>query len=363
MSEVLRLRWRPFRIRMRARFEAAHGALDDREGVLVEVTLPDGTRGIGEASPMASLGQGALADVVALLEAQGAALRGGQPLPDGPGANALRCAVDTAVLDARGRTAGMPIAALLSKGDPAPWVMANAIIGGGPPYDVARFGREAQAAGYAVLKLKVGVSSVAEDLRRITALREACPEAVIRLDANGAWDEETAQEAITSFAPLGIELLEQPVAAGEVEALQRLREKAPMRIAADESAADPVLLDRVITLRAADLLVLKPMLLGGLTAARAVAVRAAEHGIGAFVTTTFDSSIGTAAALQLAASLPTDAAHGLATSEHLATDIVARTLLPERGRLALPAAAGLGIDVDEAALEAAATGPWRDVEG
>ncbi len=358
------LRWRPFRVQMRHRFQAAHGALDDREGVLITLRDAEGRTGIGEASPMSSLGQGCAADVLALLEQHGAALLDADAASalDGPGANALRCALDVATLDLRAQAAGRPVAALLAEAPPAPWVMANAVIGGGTAYEVARYGREAVDAGYAVLKVKVGVSSVSEDHRRLSALREACPEAVIRLDANGAWDEATALEAISAFSPLGIELLEQPVPAADVAALARVRERAPMRIAADEAVGDPEALEAILQQRAADLLVLKPMILGGLTASVAIAARAAERGIGAFVTTTFDSSLGTAAALHLAASLPADAAHGLGTGEHLATDVLPTTILPERGRLTLPAAAGLGVTLDEDALEAVATAPWRTAE-
>src|SRR5690606_11079678 len=144
--------------------------------------------------------------------------------------------------------------------------------------------------------------------------------------------------------------------------LARLHEQSPMRIAADEAVVDPATLERVLDLRAADLLVIKPMMLGGLTASTEVARRAFERGIGAFVTTTFDSSIGTAAALQLAASLPWDAAHGLGTGGHLASDVTARTLLATNGRLALPSEPGLGIDVSEDALDTVATGPWVEVD-
>lgn len=361
---VHELRWRPFRLQMRHRFQAAHGTLDDREGVLVSLHDAEGRVGTGEASPMPSLGHGSVQDVLALLDTHGADLLDEACAEGltGPGAAALRCALDVASLDLRGQVAGRTVASLLADAPPAPWVMANAIIGGGSPYEVARYGREAVDQGYAVLKVKVGVVSVSEDHRRLSSLREACPEAVIRLDANGAWDEDTATEALHAFAPLGIELLEQPVATHDVAALARLREQAPMRIAADEAVGDPEGLERILEQRAADLLVLKPMVLGGLTAAAAVAARAAQHGIGAFVTTTFDSSIGTAAALHLAASLPADAAHGLATGEHLATDVTATTLVPARGRLVLSEAPGLGVTVDEAALEAAATAPWRVVE-
>ncbi|GMU41015.1 MAG: dipeptide epimerase [Chloroflexota bacterium] len=361
-APAIRLRWRPFRLPMRARFEAAHGVMADREGVLIELTDAAGHTGVGDAMPIPSWGMGTVADVLALLEAYGAAVLGDAIPATGLGVSSLRCALDVALLDLRGRAAGVPVAALLSGGEPSPWVMANAVIGGGRAAEVAQYGREAHAAGYGVLKLKVGVGTVAEDIRRVAALRDASPEALIRLDANGAWDEATAHEAVAGFAPYGIELLEQPVAATEVEALARLNAAAPFPIGADEVVGDPALLDRVLAARAASVVVLKPMVLGGLTAARAVAERAAARGIATLVTTTFDSSVGTAAALHLAASLPAGPAHGLSTGEHLAADVVATTLVPVRGRMALPDGAGLGLAVAEAALEAVATGPWAAVE-
>ncbi|MGE3960318.1 MAG: mandelate racemase/muconate lactonizing enzyme family protein [Dehalococcoidia bacterium] len=356
-----RLRWRPFRLPMRHRFEAAHGTLDDREGVLVQLIGADGVTGTGEASPMASLGHGTAADVIALLDAHGWELLGGSDVPDGPGALALRCALDVASLDLRGRVEGRSIAQLLAAAEPAEWVQANAVLGSGEPAEVAEFARQAMIAGYSVLKLKVGARDVEADVARIAAVREACPAAVIRLDANGAWSEAVALEAIHALLPYQIELIEQPVPATEVEALARIRDRSPMRLAADESVADAASLERVLELRAADLLVIKPMVVGGLTAAADVARRAFEHGIGAFVTTTFDSSIGTAAALQLAASLPWDAAHGLGTGEHLAADVTAATILPTGGRISVPAAPGLGVAPDDAALDAVATGPWVEV--
>ncbi|MEX2445793.1 MAG: enolase C-terminal domain-like protein [Dehalococcoidia bacterium] len=343
---------------MRHRFEAAHGALDGREGVLVQLVDESGLVGTGEASPMPSLGQGHSLDVLTLLDAHATALLAGGSIPDCPGANALRCALDVAMLDLRARAAGRPVAALLTEAPPAPWVQANAVIGSGEPDEVARYASDAWASGYRVLKLKVGAAQVAADVARVSAVRDACPEAIIRLDANGAWDEVTALAALNALVPFQVELVEQPVPAGDVEALARIRERSPMRIAADEAVADAATLDRVLELRAADLVVLKPMLLGGITPAIAVANRAFERGIGAFATTTFDSSIGTAAALHLASALPWDAAHGLGTGEHLAGDVTASTLRPSSGRLALPAQPGLGVDVDDGALDAVATAPW-----
>ena len=359
-----KVRWRPFRLPMRHRFEAAHGSLEDRECLLIELVRSDGAVGLGEASPMASIGGGTRADTLALLEEHGAALLRSELPPElsggAPGAAALRCAIDVALLDLEAQTAGCRIADLLAP-DAAEAVSVNAVIGGGPPEEVATHGREATAAGYRVVKLKVGVGPVDEDIARVRALRSACPSAVIRLDANGAWTEEQAAEAIRGLYPLRVELLEQPVAAADVEALARVRSSAPLRIAADEALSDPVAAEQVIETRAVDMIVLKPMVLGGVRPAMALARRAAEHGVGAFVTTTFDSSVATAAAAHLAAALTTDAAHGLATVEHFAADIVRDSVRPREGWLALPPGPGLGIEVDADALERASEAPWSEL--
>ncbi len=94
-ARLVSLRWRPFRLPLRHRFEAAHGALADRAGVLLELRDSEGRVGLGEASPMPSLGDGTVEDVLGLLEAQGAAivrgpdqvlaaLTGGTPSPTLP---------------------------------------------------------------------------------------------------------------------------------------------------------------------------------------------------------------------------------------------------------------------------------------
>src|SRR5690606_5662925 len=201
--------------------QAASGMLEDREGVLVQFVDSEGRTGTGEASPMPSLGAGTVADVLALLDQHGAALAApgaAEALGDGPGAMALRCALDVAALDLESQAADRPLAAMLSEGH-APWVAVNAVIGGGPAHEVARYGQEALAGGYSVIKMKVGVESLEDDLRRVSALRDACPEATIRLDANGAWDEDTAKGAIEALYQLRIELLEQPTPATDVEML------------------------------------------------------------------------------------------------------------------------------------------------
>jgi o-succinylbenzoate synthase len=271
---------------------------------------------------------------------------------------ALRCALDTALLDLEGKRRGVRLAALLAE-HPVSAVAVNAVIGGGAPDEVAAYAREAVATGYRVLKLKVGVGSIADDLARLRAVRAACPDAAIRIDANGAWDEAQAREALAALAVCDVELVEQPVRVDDLDGLARVRRDGAIRVADDEllNGLDDAV--RVIEAGAADLLVLKPMRLGGARASLVIARRAAEAGIACFATTTFDSSVGTALALHLAAALPlAPVAHGLSTVEHLAADVVARPIVPVGGVLAVPSTPGLGVEVDEAALDAVATGRW-----
>jgi len=357
------LRWRPFRLPLRARFEAAHGATASRAGVLVQARDEAGRAGLGEASPYPSLGGGTVDDVLALLTRHGAAACDAGTLDAGPGVEALRCALDAATLDLAGQAAGQPVAALLTP-RPAASVAVNAVVGGGTPDEVVGYALDAVGAGYRTLKFKVGVSPAAEEARVIAAVREACPGVAIRLDANGAWGEAAARAAIEAFAPYGVEWLEQPVPAAEVEALGRIAAASPIRIAADESLTDPATRARVVELDSVDVVVLKPMMLGGLRPALEVARRATAAMKAVVVTTTFDSSAGTAVALHLAAAVEASAraevAHGLSTGEHLGADICASPLVPSGGRLALPAGPGLGVALDASALDAVATAPWSD---
>jgi len=360
-----RLRWRPFALPLRSAFRSAlpgvAGELRVREGLLLAIDDGEGSTGWGEAMPLPLPGAPTANELAALLDEDAPVLAEPERTPP-----ALRCGLEAALLDLEGQRCGLPIAALLAAGaQPMAVVEVNAVIDADAvePAAVAAAGRVAVADGFATLKLKVGVEGLAVDLARVRALREACPGTRIRLDANGAWAEPIARLALERLTPLEIELVEQPLAAGEVTALARLRERSSIPLAADEALAEPGMAERLIDAGAVDALVLKPAVLGGVRAAAALAARAREAGMGAFVTTTVDSSLGTALALQLAAGLNgtaegTQLAHGLATGLALERDLVAAPLLPERGRMALPDAPGLGIAPDEAAIERAATGPW-----
>lgn len=364
-----RLRWRPLRLPLFHRFEAVD-PIAQRETVLLALETADGLTGWGEAAALGSFGGGGAADVLGLLDGYGAALAAGAPIAAlaGAGAAALRCALESARLDVEARRRGVPLAALLAERlgarPPAAAVEVNAVVGSAAVAETVALARAALDAGYTTLKLKAAVEPPAVDIARVQEVRARLGrEFGLRLDANGGWDESSARAVLQAVAAEAVSLVEQPIAPGDPGALRAVQSGSPVPIAADESLARPAEAARVIEERAVSVLVLKPVVLGGVEAAGALARAGAETGLRSVATATFGSSIEVAAALHLAAVLDGarwgGVAHGLSTAAHLAADVVAAPLVPVDGRMALPAGPGLGLAPEPAAVEALATGPWR----
>ena len=356
-SSPVALRWRGYRLPLARPLGTAAGSLAERSGIVLELRTVEGARGIGEAAPYPGLSSETVEDIDELLVSDGQRLLDPRvdltSLPP-----SLACGIDTALLDLVAHQHEVAVAALLD-GDAAESVEVNAVIGDGDLVEVKAQAGAAAAAGYRVVKLKVGGVEPMVDIGRIAAARSGAPEAVIRLDANGSWGLEVARAMLAATTQQGVELIEQPVEAGQIEQLTSLRGSSTVRTAADESML--LAPAEVIQRGAADAVVLKPMLLGGPRIVMALARLASGSGLQTIVTSTFESSIGTAAALHLAAAIPErGGTHGLSTATHLAADIVDTPIAPSDGRLAV-GRPGLGVRLDEAALEAVATGPWQEM--
>ena len=369
---IASVRWRPWRIPMRDSLSTGAGDLTEREGLVVRIETANGAAGLGECAPLLTEGI-SVADLATRMAEVGGALVGRTPdeawgsLPGEPVAGA-DVAVETALADLLASACGAPLAgwladqAGLAPPSPAP-VPVNALMAAALPDDLAREARAAAACGFRTVKVKVGLD-VAADTERLRAVRAALgADSELRVDANGAWTEREAVAALAAHAVHGVALCEQPVAPGPdaPERLARVRAAVPTPVAADESCGSLADLRLLLDAEAVDAIVIKP-LRTGLAEALAMIREAAARGVPCIVTTTFDTGIGTALALHLAALLPNPRpACGLATLPLLAGDIARGCTAPEAGVLPLPAAPGLGVELDEAALDRFATGPWEGV--
>jgi o-succinylbenzoate synthase len=313
----------PFSLTLRSPLRTAHGELRERTGFTVELRDGQGGEGVGEACPLPDFGTEPIAQTRAALEEF--SFEG--PVDDLPSLErallplsavpAARHAVETAALELLARRAGLPLVRLLSATSGFE-VVCSALIDGSDAEHLARAAAQAVAEGFGCLKVKVAARSLPVDAQRLLEVRRAIGAQVqLRIDANGGWSEVEARTALRGFESLALELCEQPVRAHDVEALRRLRGKVPCRLGADEVLQSAAQRERVLErdpIPAADVLVLKPMALGGVLPALALARRAAQVGVPSFVTTLIDGPRALAAAAHLAGALaPSPFAHGLAT--------------------------------------------------
>ena len=362
--KVVRLVCTPYCVPFRQPFVTAHGTQTERRGVLLQLHTDNGLIGLGEAAPIPGSGPRAWSDAATLLEEMQALLPG-QRLEEAadviglvdhlhPAAiGAVRCGLDTGVCDVLAQTAGMPVALWLQR-DSSEAVPVNATIALPDTASAADAAAKARGSGFPCVKLKVGMAAgAAAERERVAAVRKAIGDRLkLRLDANGAWSVEQAIHTMRTLEPYDIELVEQPVACGDVEALRRVRAAVRTPIAADEDVDSVAAAERVLGAGAVQVLVIKPMVVGGLRPARQIIERAQARGVSCIVTTTLDAGIGTAAALHLAATLPSPGlACGLATGALLTTDLLTTPLTVRDGHMRRPSAAGLGVRLDAEAVK------------
>lgn len=343
----------PYALPFREPYVTARGTLTRRELVLLRLRSEEGAIGLGEAVPLALRGGASLSRVVGELEGLGAldepsaaALRDAAAALSAP----ARCAVETALLDLRGRSpsANPPGASDIDAGRGlGQAVTCNATLVAGEPAAVAEDALRWREAGFGTFKLKLGSG---DDYGQVEAVREAVgPEAKIRVDANGVWDVETARRGLDAIEPFGIELVEQPVAT--LEEMAELAGATSIPLAADESVADRAEAEHAVELGACAYTGIKLSKVGGPAAAIEIASL-----LPAFVTSALDGPVGIAAAGRVALSLDAndgpDLAHGLATQRLFASTVAAVECELRGDLLHLPPGPGLGVEINEDALAA-----------
>jgi o-succinylbenzoate synthase len=340
----------PYALPFREPYVTARGRLDRREMVLLRLRSDDGLRGLGEAVPLSLRGGTALARVVEELEGLGeresldeAALTGEAAALSPP----ARCAALTALMDLRGRRAATEAPSSPAGSQPVP---CNATLVAGEPASVAENAVRWAEDGFSTFKLKLGAG---DDVGQVRAVREAIgPEARIRVDANGAWDVETAKRTLIAMERFDVELAEQPVPT--MEGCAEVTAATAIPIACDESIESCADAERAVSIGACDMTGVKLSKVGGPEAAIEIA-----EVLPTYLSSALDGPVGIAAAAQVAQTLgeqpgggSLDVAHGLATQRLFDSTIASVECEIRDGRLYPPKGPGLGVEIDEQALDA-----------
>lgn len=328
--------------------------------MLVRVYCTDGTVGIGEGTTIGGLAYGAESPegMKLAIDTYFAPLMLGE---DANRVSALmmrinrhvqgnrfaKCAVETALLDARGQRLGLPVSELLGGRVrdrlPVAWTLASGDTG----RDIEEAQSMLEARRHQIFKLKIGLRPVVEDVAHVAAIRKALGDrGTVRVDVNMAWTELQADRGLAALVDAGCELVEQPVAS--VAALARLRGRYPIAVMADESLTGPASAFSLASHAAADVFAIKTEQSGGLMAAQQVAAIADAANIELYGGTMLEGWVGTVSA-----------AHVFSTFRQLqwGTELFGPLLLTEEilvdppeyrdFHLMVPTASGLGIVLDE----------------
>jgi L-Ala-D/L-Glu epimerase len=273
-----------------------------RRNVWVRLVTDEGLEGWGEAAANAYYGESA-ETVSAALAAYGEVLSGESDafaleriendLALRLGRNpAARAALSAALHDLAGKRAGLPVWRLWGL-DPAAAPLSSFTLGLAPAEETREKAR--RNAHRPVLKIKVGGD---DDEDRLRAIRDEAPDATLYVDANTAWTAKEAIARIPMLEEMGVAFVEQPLPAGDLEGLRLLRRRTRLPIIADESCETAADIPGLVG--AVDGINIKLAKAGSLREAVRMAHVARAHDLSVMLGCMVESTLGIAAALQLA---------------------------------------------------------------
>ncbi|MCM3791132.1 dipeptide epimerase [Domibacillus indicus] len=285
------------------------------EFIVVRLLLEDGTEGIGSAAPTMVITGDSIQSMEAAVQTIISPLLIGKEVNDiralsqavqqsCVGNTSAKAAVEIALFDAYAKGMNIPLYQVF--GGKTNVLQNDLTISINQTSMMVKDAVDAVQNGFTALKVKAGLNAD-EDLKRIAAIREAVGEAIeIRVDANQGWTKKEAVRIIHRWQHegLNIAVVEQPVAAGDLEALKYVTDRVETPIMADESVFSPEQAMELVQRKAVDWLNIKLMKTGGIVRALQIADIAQAGGVPCMIGSMMESSISVMAAAHLAAAHP-----------------------------------------------------------
>lgn len=219
-------------------FVIARGGYAHHRNVIVRLVDDDGLEGFGEAAPNRYYGE-SVATVIAALGQFKPILERADPMALESteahlnrvlrGNASAKGAVSSALHDLLGKRLRLPLHRIWGL-DPSTAPQSSFTIAIAESHELER--RVAEAREYPILKIKLGTD---RDMEIVRIIRSAAPEKRLRVDANAAWTAKQAVRMSDFLAEQGVEMIEQPVPANDIEGLRFVRKRSKLPVFADES--------------------------------------------------------------------------------------------------------------------------------
>jgi len=330
--------------------------------VLVRIEAADGTVGWGEAASAPTMTGDTLAGLTAAVRDHLAPVLVGEDAWSRPslhrklkralyGNSGAHSAIEMALLDLAGRSSGLSLVDLIGgavRSAVTPmWLLGNPSV----EQDIAE-AEQKRRQGFGFFKLKIGTKPVEAEIAATLKLREALgPATPLCADANCGLTFAAAARYLERVREAGLMFVEQPLAADDLDGLSQLTQLSPIPIGADEGIHSLGAIEAHQRCGAGGVS-LKLIKLGGVSATLKAAQLCKRLGLGVNIAAKIaESSIGSTAAIHLACAVPAVDWGVSLTHFSLSADLVKTALTIASGAVALPGGPGLGIEVDEAAVE------------
>ncbi|MEE2032798.1 muconate/chloromuconate family cycloisomerase [Rhodococcus chondri] len=259
-----------------------------------------------------------------------------------------KAAVDVALHDAWARSLGVSVATLLG-GAFRTGVDVRWALGAAPLEEIVEeVSHKMDERLNFAFKLKMGALDPAVDTERVVKIVEAFDGKVgFSIDVNARWDRFTALRHVPQLVDGGVELIEQPTPAEQLDVLAEINRRVSAPVMADESVQTPHDAYQVAKLGAADVIALKTTKCGGLQRSKEVVAVAKAAGLRCHGATSIEGPIGTAASIHFACSEPgINYGTELFGPQLFAVELLQKPLDYSDGQVHLPEGPGLGVELD-----------------
>lgn len=331
-----------YTIKLKQPFSTSKGVITERKGFLIKLFSEKGNKGYGDCCPLPEFGSESYEDVEKLLQdfqlkiiidlddIERSILKTVEPLNDYP---TLKHAFEQALLNLVSREQNISLNEILNASSKKT-ISVNGVIPFLSPDESSAKAVELVNKGFETLKMKVGKEKFEQDYNLLKSVREALGNEIkIRLDANGNWDLPTAINSLKRLEEFLIEYIEQPV--NSLEDFIKLSQHTSIPLAADESIRTLKDIYDFVSKKAVSVLILKPMMLGGIIPTVKAIEFAHENKIKTVITTSLGSVIGKSFAVLAASFVEDEIAHGLGTAELFEKDLFTDPYPVKNGQIIL----------------------------
>jgi len=339
--KIEQFKCQPFSISFKTSLKSSKGQYDHREGFWLEIMSEDYV-GYGEASPLLGFSMESLHEVYYVFKGFFHAVKNEDVdeeellllaevhCSDCPSA---RFAVETAIYDILSQQANISMSQYLNKSS-----LSSIEVNG-------MFGMHTALDGFKVLKVKVGVSNIFDEIELLEGLTESFgSEVLFRLDANEVFDLPKAIRFCKEMKKFNIDYIEQPLPIHDLEDLEELQCHTEIPIALDESITTFESVKTIIDKELAQVFVIKPMVSGGFVESSKIIEIARSNDIKSIISSSLETSIGRMACIHLAASNEIKDPCGLATDQFFSEKMSTPKI--ENGILNLSKLSGLGLKLE-----------------